>query len=216
MYQNILFDLDGTLTDPAEGITNSVAYALEKFGISVADHLELVPFIGPPLFDSFRKYYGFSEKDGLAAVAYYREYFRDRGIFENRVFDGTKELLDGLKAAGRTVVLATSKPEEFALRILDHFALTDYFDTVAGATMDGRISQKPDVVRYALAKAAIPGPEQTVMVGDRRHDIFGAMENGLDSVGVLYGYGDRAELTAAGATYLVESPKRVLEICLKE
>ncbi len=216
MYQNILFDLDGTLTDPAEGITNSVAYALEKFGIRVADHRELYPFIGPPLIDSFRKYYGFSEQDGLAAVAYYREYFRDRGIFENRVFDGTKELLDGLKSAGRTVVLATSKPEEFALRILDHFALTDYFDTVAGATMDGRISQKPDVVRYALEKAALTDPEQTVMVGDRKHDIFGATENGLDSVGVLYGYGDRAELTAAGATYLAESPKQVLEICLKE
>ena len=136
MYDVILFDLDGTLTDPGEGITNSVAYALRKFGIEVPDRRALYKFIGPPLYESFMKYYGFDRAGGLAAVEAYREYYRDRGIWENRVYDGIPALLTELKAAGKTLVLGTSKPEEFAERILEHFALRQYFDFVAGSTMD--------------------------------------------------------------------------------
>lgn len=213
MYQNILFDLDGTLTDPAEGITNSVAYALERFGITVSDKTTLYPFIGPPLVTSFCERYGFSSQDSLRAVEYYREYFRAEGIFQNRVYDGIPQMLGQLQTAGKRIVLATSKPEEFARQILDHFALTPYFHTVAGATMDGRISEKVDVVRYALEKANIPDKAQTVMVGDRLHDMNGARQNGLDAVGVLYGYGTKEELTQSGATFLAATPAEILALC---
>lgn len=204
MYKNVLFDLDGTLTEPAEGITNSVAYALRKFGIE-EERRKLLRFIGPPLRDSFMEYYGFSEQESELAVAYYREYFRAGGIFENRVYDGIEELLDELKREGKTIVLATSKPEEFAAMILEHFDLMKYFDFVAGATMDETRNAKADVIRYALEKAGIADARSAVMVGDRKHDVMGARENGLNSIGVLYGYGDRKELEAAGATYIVET-----------
>ena len=136
MFDTILFDLDGTLTDPGEGITNSVAYALRKYGIEVSDRSELYKFIGPPLKDSFMKYYGFDEDKAEEAIAYYREYFRDTGIFENRVYEGVEDMLRGLQANGKRIVLATSKPEEFAIRILEHFGLRKYFTVVAGASMD--------------------------------------------------------------------------------
>ena len=136
MYDFILFDLDGTLTDPGVGITNSVAYALRKWGIEVEDRKELYTFIGPPLSASFAKYYGFSEEDSLKCVDYYREYFGDIGIFENEVYDGIHDLLTHLKETGKTLVLATSKPEQYAKRILEHFDLAKYFDYVSGASMD--------------------------------------------------------------------------------
>ena len=136
MYNYILFDLDGTLTDPGRGITNSVAYALEKFGVSVSDKKELYKFIGPPLTDSFEKYYGFSEEDALIAVEYYREYFKPKGIYENEIYSGVPELLKSLKESGKTVILATSKPEIFAIEILKYFGIDEYFDFVAGATLD--------------------------------------------------------------------------------
>ncbi len=219
MYDLILFDLDGTLTDPGEGITNSVAYALSKRGIAVSDRKELYKFIGPPLKDSFMEYYGFTETDAEAAVKAYREYFRDRGIFENQVYDGARSLLMALKAHGRTVALATSKPEEFARRILVHFGLDSCFDLIAGATMDSSRSKKGDVIAYALdTLAAEQGSpiDKTVavMVGDRHQDIHGARENGLDSIGVLFGYGDRKELETAGATHIAERMEDILPIIL--
>lgn len=215
MYQNILFDLDGTLTDPAEGITNSVMYALKKYGITVSDRRELYCFIGPPLLTSFCGLYGFSEAEGLQAVAFYREYFRETGIFENRVYDGTVPMLSALKNAGKRLILATSKPEEFALRILEHFDLLPFFDTVAGATMDGRIGEKGDVIRYALEKAGVTDKASTVMVGDRLHDMIGAKQNGLDAIGVLYGFGDEKELRENGATHIAKTAADVLKICLE-
>lgn len=199
MKQYILFDLDGTLTDPGEGITNSVAYALEKYGIHEPDHTVLYPFIGPPLVQSFVTRYGFTEAQGLQAVTYYREYFKEKGIFENRVYDGIPELLSALKQQGKTLILATSKPEAFAVRILEHFDLMQYFDYAFGATMDQSRTAKADVIRYALESAGITDLDQAVMVGDRLHDIEGAKANSLDSIGVLYGYGDRQELEEAGA-----------------
>ena len=205
MYDILLFDLDGTLTDPGEGITNSVAYALNKFGITVEDRKELYNFIGPPLIDSFMKYYNMSYEDGLKAVEYYREYFSVTGIFENTMFDGIPELLDNIKKSGRKISLATSKPEQYAVRILEHFDLTKYFDFVGAATMDETRSKKADVITYTLNKLNVTDKSKVVMIGDRHHDIEGANQNGLDSIGVLFGYGDRQELETAGATYIAEN-----------
>lgn len=211
MYDVVLFDLDGTLTDPGEGITNSVAYALNKFGISVDDKKELYNFIGPPLIDSFMKYYGMNYEDGLKAVEYYREYFGVTGIFENTMFKGIPELLDSIKKSGRKISLATSKPEEYAIRILDHFGLTKYFDFIGAATMDESRSKKVDVITYTLDNLGVTDKSRVVMIGDRHHDIEGAKKNGLNSIGVLFGYGDRNELENAGATYIAETISDILK-----
>lgn len=210
MYDYLLFDLDGTLTDPGEGITNSVAYALKKWGIEVKDKRELYSFIGPPLSASFKKYFGFSEDDALKSVEYYREYFRERGIFENEVYGGVPNLLATLKEAGKTLILATSKPEGFAKQILDHFDLARFFDFVAGATMDESRNKKADVIRYALRMSGVTDLSRAVMIGDREQDVDGAKQNGMDSIGVLYGYGDRAELEGAGATRIAETVEDII------
>ena len=210
MYQTILFDLDGTLTDPGLGITNSVMYALKKWGIEAPDRASLYRFIGPPLQDSFREYYGFSQEDALRAVDVYREYFREKGLYENEVYPGVEKLLQVLKEQGKTLVLATSKPEEFAVRILRHFGLDRYFTVMAGATMDPSRSKKGDVIAYALRESGVTELSKAVMIGDREHDIFGAKQNGLDSIGVLFGYGDREELEKAGATYIAATVEDIL------
>lgn len=210
MYNTILFDLDGTLTDPGIGITNSVAYALNKFGISVADKTELYKFIGPPLKDSFMKYYGFNQSKALLAVDYYREYFRDKGIFENKVYDGVQKLLSDIKNSGRKIALATSKPELFAKQILDYFNLTEYFDFIGGATMDSSRSTKGDVIKYTLQNIKIKDLSTIVMVGDREQDIIGAKQAGIDSIGVLFGYGDRKELENAGAVCIAKTVKEII------
>lgn len=211
-YQNLLFDLDGTLTDPGEGITNSVAYALDKFGISVSDRSTLYPFIGPPLLESFMRLYSFSRQDAERAVAYYREYFGGIGIFENAPYEGIHDTLAQLRASGKRLFVATSKPELYARRITDHFGLTPYFEYIAGASFDEKRSEKWDVIRYALDTCNLCDKEQTVMIGDRKHDILGAQKTGLDSVGVLWGYGDREELSAASATHIVETQKELLDL----
>lgn len=211
MYDIVLFDLDGTLTDPGEGITNSVAYALDKFGIRVEDRAKLYCFIGPPLIDSFMKYYGMSYENGLKAVEYYREYFGVSGIFENRVFDGIPELLAYIKKSGRIISLATSKPEIYAKRILEHFNLAHYFDFIGAATMDESRSKKADVITYTLEKLKVTDKSKVVMIGDRHHDIEGANQNDLASIGVLIGYGDREELETAGATYIAETVNDIIK-----
>lgn len=212
MYDIILFDLDGTLTDPGIGITNSVAHALAHWNIEVADRAELYKFIGPPLSDSFMRYYGFSEEDAIHAIAVYREYFSVKGLYENEVYPGIPELLSALKAAGKTVVLATSKPEGFAVEILRHFGLYDYFDIIAGASMDESRNKKADVIAYAISQMKNPDLSRMIMIGDREHDILGAKQIGIDSIGVLYGYGDRAEHEKAGATYIAEKVKDILPL----
>ncbi|MBQ8519550.1 MAG: HAD family hydrolase [Agathobacter sp.] len=204
MYKYVLFDLDGTLTNPEIGITNCVMYALEKFNIKVEDRKELHPFIGPPLTYSFQTYYGLSEEESERAVKYYRERFSVKGLYENEVYNGVEKLLRQLREGGKVIVLATSKPEEYAIKILKYFDLYKYFDYVAGATMDGSRGEKADVITYALEISGIEDKRQAIMVGDRNYDILGAKENGLDSIGVLFGFGDYEELTKAGATYIVE------------
>ena len=211
MYRVVLFDLDGTITDPGIGITNSVAYALEKFGIHTTCRSSLYRFIGPPLQDSFRTFYGFSEEDSKKAVNRYREYYSRTGIYENEVYDGVREMLISLKTSGRAVVLATSKPELYALQILQHFKLMSYFDRVCGANMDGTRAKKVEVIAYALQTYPDVPLRDVIMVGDREHDIKGAAEAGISSLGVTYGYGSREELASAGATYIADSPEDVLK-----
>ncbi|MBQ3512741.1 MAG: HAD family hydrolase [Lachnospiraceae bacterium] len=215
MYQVILFDLDGTLTDPGLGITNSVMYALKKWGIEVEDRSELYKFIGPPLQESFERFYGFSEEKAKQSVEYYREYFREKGLFENEVYEGIEDLLKTLHDSGYKLLLATSKPEEFAIRILEHFQLAKYFNFIGGASMDGVRSKKADVISYVLKKAGIEDLSKAAMVGDREHDIIGAKQVGIDSIGVLFGYGNYEELENAGATYIVDSVSKILDIVKK-
>ena len=211
MYNYILFDLDGTLTNSELGITKCVQHALKKFGIEVEDRTMLRPFIGPPLGESFRVYYGLTQEESERAIEYYRERFSVKGLYENEVYEGVEKTLQELRKSGKKLIIATSKPEKFTLLILEHFDLLKYFDFVAGATMDGSRGEKADVIRYALEKTGIEDKSQVVMIGDRKYDILGAKENGLDSIGVLYGFGDYEELSAAGADYIVESATEILK-----
>lgn len=212
MYDVILFDLDGTLTDSGLGITNSVAYSLKKYGIEVADREELYKFIGPPLKESFEKYYGFSAEESKKAVEYYREYYTDKGMFENSVYEGIEELLKEIRKAGKMAVVATSKPEIFARKILEHFGLAKYFSYIVGANMDETRTKKDEVISYVLESCDIPDKSKVLMIGDREHDILGAKRNGLDSLGVLFGFGNREELKKAGADYIAETVKDIYPV----
>lgn len=213
-YKYILFDLDGTLTDPKEGITKSVAYALKHFGIEVENLDSLCKFIGPPLKDSFINYYGFDEVKAEEGVEKYREYFKPYGVYENKVYEGVDSLLQNLVERGKKVILATSKPTVFAEMILERFDLKKYFSFVAGSELDGSRVKKGSVIAYALEQAGITDKSQAVMVGDREHDIVGAKENGLDSIGVLFGYGDRAEHEKCGADIIVGSIAELFEVLM--
>ena len=205
-YNTILFDLDGTLTDPKEGITKSVAHALECFGIQVKDLDSLTRYIGPPLALSFPEYHGIAEEDVPAAIAKYRERFSAVGWAENEAYDGIAELLAELKAAGKKLLVATSKPEKFAVKILEHFDLAQYFDLICGAPMNApKGHSKADVIRDALQRSDIGDHTGVVMVGDRLHDVEGAHAVGLPCIGVLYGYGDREEMERCRADDIVEN-----------
>jgi phosphoglycolate phosphatase len=205
MYGTVLFDLDGTLTDPGIGITNSVMYALKKYGIEPSDRSELYKFIGPPLTESFERFYGFTPDQAKEAVEFYREYFKDKGIFENRPYEGIDVLLSSLKNAGMTLAVATSKPEVFAAKILEHFDLAKYFTVTAGSNLDGSRISKADVINYALETLNVNDKASVLMVGDREHDVIGAKAAGIASMGVLYGYGSRKELEEAGAECIAET-----------
>lgn len=211
-YQYILFDLDGTLTDPKVGITKSVAYALKCFGIEVEDLDSLCKFIGPPLKESFMNYYGMNSEDGDKAVEMYREYFRPYGVYENEVYQGISALLEALQNEGRRVILATSKPTVFAKTILEHFGLMQYFDVVVGSELDGTRVKKAEVIEYALQLAGVTDKSQVVMIGDREHDVIGAKKNGVASIGVTYGYGSREEHESCGADIIVESVKELASV----
>lgn len=204
-YDVILFDLDGTLTDSSPGIINSIIYALKKYGITVINKAELKKFLGPPLHESFREFYGFDEEKSMEAVGFYREYFSTKGLLENEVYDGIPSLLKNLCDKGKRLIVATSKPQKFTDRIMAHFGLCEYFEFVAGSNMDGTRSKKAEVIEYALQKCQVTDKSKVVMVGDRMHDIIGAKAVGIDSIGVEYGYGDYDELNHAGATYIVKT-----------
>ena len=213
MKKYILFDLDGTLTDPGVGITNSVAYALDHYGVKGYKRDDLFKFIGPPLKDSFMQFYNFPEDQAFEAIDVYREYFRDKGIFENEVYPKVPETLTELRNRGYKLVIASSKPQEFVEIILNHFNLSSYFDFVSGATMDEltRIS-KSQVIAWALENMSITDTSEAYMVGDRLHDIEGAKNFNLESIGCAYGYGGKEELEQAGADHIINSFEEILEI----
>ena len=204
-YRTILFDLDGTLTDPQVGITRSVQYALKHMGIMEPDLEKLIYFIGPPLAASFTECYGMDETQARQAVGYYREYFSQTGIFENAVYPGIGELLAKLRQAGRTLAVATSKPGVFANRILEHFELSGYFHFVAGSNLDGTMVEKTEVIAYALQHLPAVDSREVVMIGDRKHDVIGAKKNGIASIAVGYGYGAMDELHAAEPTSIAST-----------
>lgn len=204
-YPYILFDLDGTLTDPAEGICGCIQYALEKDGRSVGPMEEYYPWIGPPLEFSFQEFAGAEGEDVARLVTYYRERFSTVGLFENEMYPGIPELLRELKATGAHLAVATGKPTVYARQILEHFDLLRYFDCVCGISLGGTAMTKADVITEALKQLGQPDTQSCVMVGDRKHDVQGAQATGLTSIGVLYGYGSREELEAAGAGAIAES-----------
>ena len=206
MFDYIFFDLDGTLTDPAQGITNSFIHALKYFGREIPSYEELCKLIGPPLPYSFETILGFPKENVMEAVAKYREYFATKGLYENSVYPGIPELLQTLKEKGKHLVVATSKPEEYSIKIIEHFGLSKYFDFVCGSLMDESRSKKSEVIAYALERCGLDEEDKNrvLMVGDRFHDIEGAKQNGLKSCGVLFGYGSRTELEDAGADYIVK------------
>lgn len=214
-YNVILFDLDGTLTDSSPGIINSIIYALKKYNISVENTDTLRKFLGPPLHESFKEFYGFSEERAMEAVSFYREYFSTRGLLENTVYDGIKEMLQALKDKGKTLILATSKPQPYTDKIMDNFNLKKYFDFVAGSNMDGTRSKKAEVIEYALESCNITDRSRAVMVGDRMHDIIGAKSAGIESIGAEYGYGDYDELNHAGATFIIKSVGELSDLLCK-
>lgn len=212
-YTTVLFDLDGTLTDPEEGITRSFQYALHHFGIEEKDPVKLRQVIGPPLLESFTKLFGFSQIDALLAIDVYREYFTQTGIYENRLYPGIEDMLKELQKAGKHLLVATSKPTVFANRILEHFNIRQYFTFVAGSELNGARTAKAEVIQWALENSGT-NPKKAVMVGDRKHDIIGAVETNVDTIAVLYGYGSREELKEAGALYFAETPRQVAEYIL--
>lgn len=204
-YQYLLFDLDGTLTDPALGITNSIIYALKKFNIEVKNRESLYVFIGPPLFDSFVEYCHFSEEQADQAVTAYREYFSQKGLFENTPYQGIETVLANLKKQGFHLAVATSKPEPFAIQILDHFQLSPYFDVICGSELNGRKEEKADVIKKVMRYFQDLDASHYLMIGDRKHDAIGAEHNQMRCLGVTYGYGSKAELEEAGCLATVDS-----------
>lgn len=214
MFQTILFDLDGTLTDSGLGITKAVMYALGQMGYEVPRRESLFKFIGPPLHTSFQRYYGMDEAQSIEAVRQFRVYYNDIGILENLVYDGVPEMLAELKKCGLRLVLATSKPEAAAIRVMRHFGLDEFVPDIVGGTDDPSRNTKGKVIGYALKTFDID-PAGALMVGDREHDVLGARENGIPCVGITYGYGDRPELEGAGALAVFDSPAELVDFVLK-
>ncbi len=212
-YRNILFDLDGTLTDSGPGIIACIQYMLEHYGLPVPPAEELRVCVGPPLVDSFTRLFGFTEEKAHEAVGVYRERYIPIGMFENSVYEGIPSLLKGLYEAGARLYIATSKPTEMARQILMHFGLDGYFTQICGASMDERLTAKDDIIEDLLRRLSLSEEEKaaTCMVGDRKYDIFGGQKFGLDTVGVRYGYCEENELEEAGATYVFSTAAQLLD-----
>ena len=210
-YKNILFDLDGTITDSGEGIINSVLYSLQKFGINEVDMEKIKKFIGPPLKESFGEFYGMTLLQKEEAVKYYREYYQEKGIYENKVYEGIENLLKNLKNEGKNVILATSKPQFYAEEILKYFKIDNLFDFVKGSNMDGSKTNKKEIIEEIISELGLKR-EETIMVGDRCYDITGAKACKIKSIGVLYGYGSREELEMEKADYIIENVGEIYNI----
>ncbi|OFD44875.1 HAD family hydrolase [Bacillus mycoides] len=215
MYTTFLFDLDGTLTDPKEGIINSVLYALEKIGIEEVNISELDSFIGPPIQQSFVDRYNMNEIEVERAVFYFREYLKQSGLLENKVYDGIGALLQELKDAGNRLFVATSKSTVFAEQVIEHFQLTSFFEEIVGSNLDGTRIKKEEIIAHILQTNEELQKEEMVMIGDRKHDVIGANSNGIASIGVLYGYGNENELSDAGAIHIVKDVEELQSFCIE-
>lgn len=216
MFKYIFFDLDGTLTDPAQGITNSFIHALKYFGIEIPSYETLCSFIGPPLVDTFKTQFGFDEEKAQLGVKKYREYFADKGLFENSVYLGIESLLKDLIDNGKHLIVATSKPEEYSIRILEKFGLSKYFEHICGSNMDETRSKKDEVLKYALEKAGISDCSSVLMIGDRMHDIIGAHIHNIKACAVMFGYGNLEEFKANHADYIANNIEELKQICLEK
>ncbi|PHN52494.1 HAD family hydrolase [Pseudomonas sp. ICMP 8385] len=213
-YQTVLFDLDGTLTDPREGITRSIQYALAKLGIDEPDLTKLEHFIGPPLLQAFMQFYDFDEARAWEAVNFYRERFKVTGLYENRVFDGVIPLLEALNGQGRQLYVATSKPWEFAREIARHFDFAKHFKVIYGSELDGTRTNKVELIAHLMRKEGMD-PATTLMIGDRKHDLIGARSNGLDAAAVGYGFGSFAELSAEAPRWHFETLEEMHQAFLR-
>ena len=203
-YLSILFDLDGTLTNPKVGITRAVQYALSRHGIVIDNADDLQTYIGPPLKAAFMDYHHLSDAESHQALSFYREYYERSGMLENVEYPGIAELLGALKQKKKRLFVATSKPTVYAEKIASHFRIDQFFESIQGSELDGTRSDKADLIRYVIEQHQLE-KGTTVMVGDRMHDIIGASRSGIDSIGVGYGFGSREELENANATYYVET-----------
>ena len=213
-YKVILFDLDGTLSDPKEGITKSVQYALQAMGIEEPDIDNLECFIGPPLHVSFAEHYHFDEANIKAAVELYRKRFKEKGMFENKLYPDIPLLLKLLKDQGSTLVVATSKPTDFAEQILKYFKIDHYFELIAGSNLDGTRASKTEIIQYIIEQYGEQDLGNFVMIGDRKHDIIGARNTGIDSIGVAYGYGSLEELIHSNPTYIVKNVNQLNDLLM--
>lgn len=216
MVSHILFDLDGTLTNPKEGITKCVQYALDAFGIHEPDLDKLVPFIGPPLLQSFQEFYGFTSEDAVAAVEKYRERFSTIGLYENFPYPGIASMLQQLQAQGKILAVASSKPTVFVKQILEKFELSQYFVSIEGSNLDGTRTNKKEVISAVLQNFNNPPTEQVLMVGDRKYDVIGAKELGLPCVGVRFGFAAPGELESSGASYIAQTVADLQQYLLKQ
>lgn len=214
-FRTIIFDLDGTLIDSATGILNSAMYALKKMGIEDVERDSLYQFIGPPLKESFKEFFQMDENEAQQAVDFYREYYKEKGVLEVSLYEGIDVVLKELKKQGKQIMMGTSKPEVFAKRIAEHLNIASYFDLIAGANLEGTRDKKVDVLTYGLGQLGNPNPEEILMIGDRKFDVMGAAELNIDTLGVLYGFGDREELEQAGAKWIVNEPLDIIGILSK-
>lgn len=208
----LLFDLDGTLTDSTEGILNCIEYALERMGFEYPEDTNR--FLGPPLYYSFAEFCGMNEEQVQEAVRIFRERYSTVGLFENRVYDGVPEMLDRLKNGGKRLMVATSKPDVYAVRIFDRFGLSQFFEIVGGANINGTRNNKDEVIEYVLAQAGITDRNRVLMIGDRKQDVDGARNTGIECMGILWGFGSREELTEAGADYIARTPQEAADMLL--
>lgn len=213
-YRLLLFDLDGTLTESAPGIIQSIRYALDRMGIDEADPDQLYTFIGPPLMESFQRVYGLSDEKAWQAVQFYREYFAARGMFENSLYPGISSLVPSLCDHGYRLVVVTSKPQVYAEKILDHFQLRSHFERVVGSNLDGTLIEKSDLIAHVLNIYPDQSKESFLMIGDRRYDVEGARANGVDAAAVGYGYGSRKELTQSHPRYYLETVDELKDLFL--
>ncbi|MFK7905038.1 MAG: HAD family hydrolase [Chitinophagales bacterium] len=214
-YSTILFDLDGTLTDPKIGVTKAIQYALKRFDIEVVNPDELQKFIGPALIDSFQKYYSLSPKDASKAVDYYREYYSEKGVYENEVYAGIPALLKELKSLGKTLAVATAKPTFYANIVLEHFDLAHFFTEIVGSNLDNTRNKKVEIISHVLQQLKVKADFNVLMIGDREYDILGAKACGIDSIGVMYGYGSLEELKQAEPKCIVGTVEELTGILLQ-